>query len=382
MKKAMQSPRNTRIINTIYHQTLGTQVINGYSESPSRVQATDRVSGYYLPLEILGKTRAHSDICFLDLGSSISVIKRQRYEQLKGDCHFKLVNPYVNLRSITNGKISVYGQVTIEVKIAKYIHHLNVVIVEDDCAFKGNILLGCDSLSTLPLILDFMHNKMYYAKPGRIPTVNPFARKVELLLTFKPSMEQALLDERDSLCMSHSRKEQEPIKRCSIPPGFEHVDMSNEGSTCPTSPKAGNSMYFEYEESYEFLKDKDDPEELRRNQWKTRIHEQVVSLSSKSTPHSRALTSDEREKIAKCRSEERSNPALLGTTELESKQRKTHRRSLSLVSHVPESRKSVRGIAPPRSVREQYSDEENPDKSDDIISHDRRCSVNPQGQRQ
>src|ERR1044072_1661034 len=250
MKKAMQSPRNTRIINTIYHQTLGTQVINGYSESPSRVQATDRVSGYYLPLEILGKTRAHSDICFLDLGSSISVIKRQRYEQLKGDCHFKLVNPYVNLRSITNGKISVYGQVTIEVKIAKYIHSLNVVIVEDDCAFKGNILLGCDSLSTLPLILDFMHNKMYYAKPSRMPTVNPFARKLELILTFKPSMEQVPLDEKDSICVSHSKmepkREPKPIKRCSIPPGFEHVEP----------PKAGNSMYFEYVDSYEFLKDK------------------------------------------------------------------------------------------------------------------------------
>ena len=190
MKKAMQSPRNTRLINTIYHQTLGTQVINGYSESPSRVEATDRVSGYYIPLEILGKTRAHSEISFLDLGSSITVIKRHRYEQLKGDCNFKVSNPHVNLRSITNGKISVYGQVTIEVKIAKYIHSLNVVIVGDDCAFKGNILLGCDSLSTLPLVLDFMHNKMYYAKPSRMPTVNPFARKLELILTFKPSMEQ------------------------------------------------------------------------------------------------------------------------------------------------------------------------------------------------
>ncbi|RXG68629.1 hypothetical protein Avbf_12813 [Armadillidium vulgare] len=203
----MQSPRNTRIISTIDHQTLGTQVLNGYSDRPSRVQANDRVSGYYIPIEILG---------------------------------------------------------------------------------------------------------------------------------------------------------------------FEHVEP----------PKAGNSMYSEYVDSYEFLKDRDDPDELRRNQWKTRIHEQVVSLSSKSTPHSRALTSDEREKIAKCRSISRSNPALLGTTELECKQRKTHRRSLSLVSHVPESRKSVRGIAQPRSVREQYSEESNPDKSDDIISHDRRRSVNPQGQRQ
>ncbi|RXG61098.1 hypothetical protein Avbf_18677 [Armadillidium vulgare] len=132
-------------------------------------------------------------------------------------------------------------------------------------------------------------------------------------------------------------------------------------------------MYFEYVDSYEFLKDEDDPDELRRNQWKTRIHEQMVSLSSKATPHSGAPTSDERERIAKCRSISRRNPALLGTTELESKQRKTHRRSLSLVSHVPESRKSVRGIAQPRSVREQYAD---PDKSDDINSHDRTRSVN------
>ncbi|RXG53107.1 hypothetical protein Avbf_16785 [Armadillidium vulgare] len=152
-------------------------------------------------------------------------------------------------------------------------------------------------------------------------------------------MEQIPLDERDSICVSHSRKEQEPIERCRIPPGFEHVPP----------PKAGNNMYFEYVDSYEFLKDKDDPDELRRNQWKTRIHEQMVSLSSNSTPHSVAPTSDERERIAKCRSISRSNPALLGTTELECKQRKTHRRSLSLVSHVPESRKSVRGIAQPRS---------------------------------
>ena len=128
MKKAMQSPRTTRIINTMHHETLGTQVNNGYSESQSKVKANDRVSGYYIPLEILGKTRAHSDIFFLDLGSSISVIKRHRYEQLKGDCHFKVSNPHVNLRSITNGKISVYGQVTIEVKISKYIHKVNVVI--------------------------------------------------------------------------------------------------------------------------------------------------------------------------------------------------------------------------------------------------------------
>ncbi|KAL7630834.1 UNVERIFIED_CONTAM: hypothetical protein RMT77_018952 [Armadillidium vulgare] len=331
----MQSPRTTRIINTMHHETLGTQVNNGYSESQSKVKANDRVSGYYIPLEILGKTRAHSEICFVDLGSYITILKRHRYEQLKGDCNFKVTNAHVSLRSITNGKISVYGKVSIEVKIHKYIHRFNALIVGDDCAFKGNILLGCDSLSTLPLVLDFEHNRMYYAKPkSRVPTINPFAQEVELKLTYKPSMERDLLEEKDSLYVSHN-EEQKPLERREIPPGFEHVEF----------PKAGNSIYYEYVDTYEFLKDRDSPLELRREQWKARIHEQMMSLSLTSTSQSRIPTSDESARIAKCRSMSRSNPELLGTSELESKQRKAQGRSLSLVSHVPESISLVRGKA-------------------------------------
>lgn len=72
----------TLVYKTI-HEVLGTRVLYNKASNADINIINTRVSGYYIPLEILGISILHKEIAFADKGSSLTILKRQRYEQIK-----------------------------------------------------------------------------------------------------------------------------------------------------------------------------------------------------------------------------------------------------------------------------------------------------------
>lgn len=144
MIKVNKYPTDTHNIVNDY-EVLGTQSVlneivnNKYIEN----RIDRRESGYYIKVEILGIHQLHPELLFLHTESSISLLKRKRYQELNHDCQFEVQDAYVRLRSITSNDISVYGQskIYIYIKINDYVYKINVIIVGDECQFSGNLLL-------------------------------------------------------------------------------------------------------------------------------------------------------------------------------------------------------------------------------------------------
>lgn len=92
-----------------------------------------------------------------------------------------------NLKSITGDDIPVYGSVKLEIKLYKNIYTIHAIVVGDECSFIGNLLLGCDRMSTLLLKLDFRNNRLFQYEASR-------KREIPLKVCYKPSIVTQLIN--------------------------------------------------------------------------------------------------------------------------------------------------------------------------------------------
>lgn len=89
------------------------------AHSKSKIEVSskiERVAAYYLPVAIIHDSKLHKKDAFIDIKSSLTLIKPRRFETLQKDCKFSIYDEKAN-SSITWGDISVYGWIKLKLKI-------------------------------------------------------------------------------------------------------------------------------------------------------------------------------------------------------------------------------------------------------------------------
>src|SRR5678815_4447674 len=108
---------------------------------------------------------------------------RDSFNDLEGSFDLISKDIKLNLESITQGVIQVYGITTLTLEIANRTCQFRFVIVGDNCDFEGNLILGCDLLSQTPLIFDFEDKKCYFKEESstglKVDVNNPIPLMVD-----------------------------------------------------------------------------------------------------------------------------------------------------------------------------------------------------------
>lgn len=91
---------------------------------------------------IVGNTTSK---CFVDTGSTTTIIKFHVAEALLSAGHFKLKTCLFELESVTNNNLDVHGSISLPFKIGSrsYMHD---VVICNNVNFPGSLLIGTDLL--------------------------------------------------------------------------------------------------------------------------------------------------------------------------------------------------------------------------------------------
>ena len=119
------------------------------------------------------KSYNYDDVAFTDSGAQRSLVKLSLFNKIKKSTKKpnrpQLLKTRVVLKSISGDKLIVYGKTIFQVFIEQIPYFCDFMVVEDNCCtFPGNILLGCDNLSKIPLILDYSEKLSYLKHKGKL----------------------------------------------------------------------------------------------------------------------------------------------------------------------------------------------------------------------